>query len=89
MGARLALGKYEEGLKAAEAALVLSLDLGDERAKAYTLFSIAKAHVMHGMPAKASGTIMPIITIISSMTIITSIIVITIIVIVYIYIYTY
>ncbi|CAE8611375.1 unnamed protein product [Polarella glacialis] len=53
MQARLALGSYEEALGAAEAALVLYLDCGDEFGKSKTLLRIAEAHLAHSQAEKA------------------------------------
>jgi len=47
------LGKYEDCLKAGEAALVLNISAGDDQGKAQTLLGIAKAHAFHGHREKA------------------------------------
>mmetsp|Transcript_97156 Transcript_97156/g.216754 ORF Transcript_97156/g.216754 Transcript_97156/m.216754 type:complete len:471 (-) Transcript_97156:62-1474(-) len=51
--ARSALMKYEEALKAGEAALVLALEAGDDESKAQVLHYIGEAHITAGQYAKA------------------------------------
>ena len=51
--ARVALGKYEDGLRAIEAAMVISVDGGDEVGQALCLLSLSKAHMLRGLPPKA------------------------------------
>lgn len=51
--ARVALGKFEDGLRATEAAMVICVDCGDEVGQALCLLSLSKAHLVRGLPLKA------------------------------------
>ncbi len=51
--ARVALGRFEDGLRAAEAAMVICADCGDEVGQALCLLSLSKAHLLRGSPVKA------------------------------------
>ena len=53
LDARVALRRFEDGLRAAEAAMVICLDCGDETGQALCLLSLAKAHKLRGLPLKA------------------------------------
>mmetsp|Transcript_74906 Transcript_74906/g.173654 ORF Transcript_74906/g.173654 Transcript_74906/m.173654 type:complete len:526 (-) Transcript_74906:108-1685(-) len=53
MRARSGLGKYDEAVKAAEAALVTYLDLGDTDGKAVTLLHLTTVHSDNGQHQKA------------------------------------
>ncbi|CAK9040529.1 unnamed protein product [Durusdinium trenchii] len=50
--ARVALRRFDDGLRAAEAAMVICLEYGDETGQALCLLSLAKAHKIRGLPLK-------------------------------------
>lgn len=51
--ARVALGKFEDGLRATEAAMVICKDCADEVGYSLCLLSLSKAHLARGLPLKA------------------------------------
>ena len=55
--ARVALGKFEDGLRATEAAMVICVDCGDEVGQALCLLSLSKAHLVRGLPLKAKKSL--------------------------------
>ncbi|CAJ1410350.1 unnamed protein product [Effrenium voratum] len=53
LNARVVLGKFEDGIRAAEAAMVICVDCGDEVGQALCLLNISQAHLARGLPLKA------------------------------------